>query len=67
MSKVTIQYKGYRVDCYGNMHEQQNISIVCANELHDGILPMGFTSWTDAVHFIIDKTGCINPVELEAV
>ncbi|MCK5664000.1 MAG: hypothetical protein KAI17_10960 [Thiotrichaceae bacterium] len=67
MSKVTIQYKGHSVDCYGDMHEQQNVSIVCDDELYDGILPMGFNNWTDAVHFIIDKTGRINPVELEAV
>lgn len=67
MSKVTVQYKGHSIDCYGDMHEQQNISVVCENELHDGILPTGFDNWTDAVHYIVDKTTCKNPVELEAV
>ena len=67
--KVEIKYKGHSVSCYGKMHPEQNVNIVCENEFYDQIYPNGFENWTECVHFIIDKLPKTfpNPVQMEAV
>lgn len=54
------------IDCYGVMHEGQNIEIVCVNENNDGLLPQGFNTWKQAVSWLKENwNGDI--VELSAV
>ena len=46
---VEINYKGMLVSCYGVMHEEQNIHVVCDNEIDDCVFSEGFSSWKIAV------------------
>ena len=62
--KLVINYKGYSVRCYGQMHEGQNTW--WATEDDEGIVTHGFNSWDEAVRKFIDDYE-IPCVELGAV
>jgi len=62
MSHVRIK----NIDCYGEMHEGQNIEVVCNDEFDDGILPRGFKTWSQAVNYLTENwNGDI--VQLQAI
>ena len=59
--KVTINYKGQSVDCYGALTEESNIQIACSDMPDAEIVENwnygtdeAFTTWTEAVHYLID-------------
>lgn len=67
---VEINYKGMLVSCYGVMHEEQNIHVVCDNEIDDCVFSEGFSSWKIAVPAVIDtlleRNETIEVVEMQA-
>ena len=64
-NKVTINYKGQSVDCFGSLTEEDNIAIgwtTTGGEPLEDIVDNwnyrtdeAFTNWTEAVHFLIDN------------
>ena len=58
MNKVTINYKGQSVWCYGKLNDEDNIVMIWEdtdivdNCNYDTNKP--FKNWTEAVHYLID-------------
>jgi len=53
------------IDCYGKMTKENNINVICDNEMYDGIYPDGFETWQEAVNHLKDFFPDI--VELEII
>ena len=68
---VEINYKGMSVSYYGVMHEEQNIQVVCDDEIDDCVISEGFSNWKVAVPTVIDtlleRKKTIEVVEMQSL
>jgi len=46
----TIQING--IGCTGEMHKEQNVQVICEDEMFDGIYPDGFNNWQEAIRHL---------------
>lgn len=49
------------IECFGNMAEDNNYSIVCEDECHDGIIvdvPPSMNTWAKVCEYIEDNHDC---------